>query len=81
MALSMFNQLTYRFTCPHCGHPEAIVLSRLDGVTEWECERCHKATDFRKEPHKSEIDTLRRTASESDKQAMQRGEKRERLRD
>ena len=74
MVLSKFSQMTYRFTCPHCGHVEAIVLSRLDGVTEWKCEACPGLTDFRKEPHKSEIDQQRDTASESDKQARQRGQ-------
>ncbi|MGD0332857.1 MAG: transposase [Xanthobacteraceae bacterium] len=79
MALSMFNQLTYRFTCPHCGHTEAIVISRLDNVTDWPCEKCGQTTDFRVDPHKSEIEQQRHVASEHDKQERQRGKKVERL--
>lgn len=81
MALSRFNELTFRFACPHCTHEEAIVLSRLDHVEEWTCEACGRRTDLRKEPYRSELAGQRDIASESDKQAMQRGEKRERLRD
>ena len=74
MVLSMFNRIPFRFTCPKCKRLEEIVISRLDNVTEWPCEYCEERTDLTKEPYASEIERLRRTASESDKWTRQRGE-------
>ena len=73
MVLSMFNQMLFRFCCPGCGHREEIVISRLDHVSDWPCERCNLHTDLGKEPYHSEIEQLRDTASEIDKQALQAG--------
>jgi transcription elongation factor Elf1 len=79
LVLSMFSQMVYRFTCPHCGHIETIVLSRLEGATEWLCEKCGKLADMRTEPYSSQIEQQRDTASEIDKWAQQRGEQVKRL--
>jgi transcription elongation factor Elf1 len=81
VVLSTFNQLLYGFTCPHCGHLEPIVISRLDKVTEWSCEKCRQSTDLSAEPHKSEIERQRDVASEIDKQARGRGQTVQRLDD
>ena len=76
--LSMFNQILYPFTCPHCGHVENVVISRLDNVTDWPCGECARTTNLQTEPHTSAIADRRDTASEIDNQELQRGKNVER---
>lgn len=73
MALSRFDEMQFPFACPKCKRVERIVIGRLDKITQWSC-RCGQHTNLTKEPYVSEIKKLRRTASESDKWARQRGE-------
>jgi transcription elongation factor Elf1 len=74
MVRTMFQQMLFRFTCKKCGHCEDIVICRLEGVSAWPCEACGDQTDVTKDPYKSEIATIKDTASEIDKQAQQRGQ-------
>ena len=73
MILSMFNRMEFPFACPKCKRVERIVISRLDGVTQWPCEYCGHRTDLAEEPYAPQIAQLRRTASEADKRRRQEG--------
>lgn len=46
MVRSVYDQILYQLTCPNCGHAESIVIDRLDGATEWPCEKCHRPIDL-----------------------------------
>jgi transcription elongation factor Elf1 len=69
----MFDRLEFPFACPKCRRVERIVISRLDGVTQWVCEHCGQRTDLTEEPYAPKIAQLRRDASEIDKRRRQEG--------
>ena len=76
--ITFFQKLIFDLRC-ECGKVTETVLANLNGMASLTCPRCGTLINLTAEPHKTALDDLRRTASELDKQARQRGKTVERL--
>ncbi len=78
MVISKFDQMLFEFVC-QCGEVTEEMLSNLDGKDVFACPACDFVADLKSDPWRAYLMSLRDTASEIDKQAMQRGEVIERI--
>jgi len=78
MALSMFDQYKFKFSCD-CGHQSEELVGRLDGIDTVACPKCGKITDLREEPHATILQEIRELAAQHDNISKARGETIERL--
>jgi len=78
MAISMFDQYTFKIACQN-GHVTEETIGRFEDIDTATCSRCGAVIDLRGESYGTTIRDLRDLATELDKQARERGEIVERL--